>query len=78
VNQSLRKHDQPPLGHVGPPLYRLARRAGGSRGPVFRDVRAGSNDLYEVGCCTAKRDYDRASGLGSLNVLAFLRAVLRD
>jgi kumamolisin len=78
VGQSLRRHQRPPLGHVGPLLYRLARRVGGSRGPVFRDVRAGSNDLYDVGCCTAKRDYDRASGLGSLDVRAFLRAVLRD
>jgi subtilase family serine protease len=78
VNQSLQGRERPPLGHIGPLLYRLARQAGGSRGPVFRDVRAGSNDLYEVGCCRAKRDYDRTSGLGSLDAVAFLRAVLRD
>ena len=49
------------------------------RRAVFRDVRSGSNDVFGgrgVGCCSAKRGFDAASGLGSLNIdaLAFAAA----
>ncbi len=35
---------------------------------VFRDVRLGQNDIYDVGCCTAEQGFDLASGLGEIHV----------
>jgi hypothetical protein len=63
---------------VSPLLYALAREAGGSRGRVFRDIRTGNDDLYGVGCCTAGRNYDSASGLGSLDLSAFMKEALQE
>ena len=34
--------------------------------------------LYGVGCCSASRNYDSASGLGSLNLSAFMEEALRE
>lgn len=33
----------------------------------MRDVTAGTNDLNNVGCCTARPGYDTASGWGSVD-----------
>ena len=77
VGEQARRTRRPLPGFVNPLLFALAREAGGSRGPVFRDIRSGGNDLYDVGCCAAGRDYDPASGLGSLDLRAFMRAALR-
>lgn len=41
------------------------------------DVTQGDNDIYSVGCCTAKDGYDSASGWGLLDVTAIDR-YLRD
>jgi subtilase family serine protease len=77
IGEQAKRKGRPLPGFVSPLLYALAREAGGSRGPVFRDVRTGNDDLYGVGCCTAGRDYDSASGLGSLDVSAFMKEALR-
>jgi len=74
VNQDLRRHGQGPIGFANPLIYRLARDAGGSRGPVFRDVRRTDNDVSGVGCCDARRNFDAASGWGSLDLFRFARA----
>jgi hypothetical protein len=35
---------------------------------VYRDVTVGDNDIYDVGCCTAEKGFDLASGLGEIRV----------
>jgi len=67
ANQEAKRHGQPRLGAVNPLLYELAR----SRRSPFRDVVLGSNDVFDVGCCQARRGYDRASGWGSIDVARF-------
>ena len=61
---------------MSPLLFALAREKGGSRGPVFRDILRDNNDVYDVGCCTAGPNYDSASGLGSLDLEAFMEEAL--
>lgn len=59
---------------LNPVLYRVAND--GAVGPsVFRDVTVGSNDLYDVGCCSATPGYDLASGLGEVDLAALLEAL---
>lgn len=48
---------RPKLGLINPWLYSTQQRG------LF-DVIAGNNDLYQQGCCNAKKGYDRATGLG--------------
>jgi kumamolisin len=63
-----------PLGWFNPTLYDIAR----GHPEVFRDVVVGTNDLFAVGCCTARVGYDPASGWGSANInrlMALLAAV---
>ena len=76
IGEQARRTRRPLPGFVNPLLFGLARKAGGSRGPVFRDIRRGSNDLYDVGCWTAGPNYDSASGLGSLGLRAFMDEAL--
>jgi subtilase family serine protease len=80
VDAELRTHGYPNLGFANPLLYKIAHSK--LRHSVFRDVRVGSNDVFAaigrgVGCCSAKRGFDPASGLGSVNIgaLAFAAAV---
>jgi subtilase family serine protease len=80
VDAELRTHGHPNLGFANPLLYKIARSK--LRHAVFRDVRVGSNDVFaasgrSVGCCSAKRGFDPASGLGSVNIdaLAFAAVV---
>jgi subtilase family serine protease len=78
VDAELRTHGYPNLGFVNPLLYKIARSK--FRHAVFRDVRIGSNDVFPgrgVGCCSATRGFDAASGLGSVNIgaLTFAAAV---
>jgi kumamolisin len=77
ADSELRTHGHPNLGFANPLLYRIAgsrlRRA------VFRDLRSGTNDVFPgrgVGCCSAKRGFDPASGLGSVNVGALMFAAI--
>jgi len=88
ANQQARRARTPRLGFVSPLIYRLAKR--GSRRPVFRDVRKGSNDLgvmipnpsggpsVPIGCCPATRNHDMATGWGSVFLPAFSRAARRE
>ena len=78
IGEQARRTRRPLPGFVNPLLFALARKAGGSRGPVFRDIRTGSNDRYDVGCCRAGRNYHAASGLGSLGVRAFMEEALGE
>ncbi len=80
ADQEAARHHQPPLGLIDPLLYDVSRAP---RLGVTREVVRGNDDLgtlingSPIGCCSAHRGYDDASGLGSVNVDAFSRAGLR-
>ncbi|HEX5192341.1 MAG TPA: S53 family peptidase [Solirubrobacteraceae bacterium] len=79
VDSELRTHGRPNLGFANPLLYRIHRSR--LRRAVFRDVRTGNNDVFPgrgVGCCSARRGFDPASGLGSINVGALMIAAIAD
>jgi kumamolisin len=59
--QKAREQGRPNLGFVPPLLYSMAADKPGA----FIDVTLGSNALFDVSCCDARRGYDLASGLGS-------------
>ena len=60
---SARQRDRgfPSIGFANAWLYQAA----GSTKPAFFDVTSGSNAVQLVGCCSAYRGYDMASGLGA-------------
>lgn len=82
ANQQAKKAGQPRLGHINPLVYKLAGKKS-SREEIFRDVTKVGNDLgvligpaelgdnKPVGCCTAGRYYDLASGWGSVRAPEF-------
>jgi len=85
ADQRARQGGQADLGFLNPLIYRL-----GARSPrrVFRDVKAGDNDVgpyipaeagggLPLGCCSAARGYDNASGWGSIKFGAFVNAAAR-
>jgi subtilase family serine protease len=80
ADQLAAANHQPRIGFLNPLLYSFARRSGAG---VLRDVTVGNNDLGKLidksptGCCTATTGYDRASGLGSVNVSALSRQAAR-
>jgi subtilase family serine protease len=76
IDQRARRARRPRVGLINPSLYTLARRAHGSRPPVFRDVTSGTNDLLGIGCCHAGRNFDQASGWGSLDLWRFSTRLL--
>jgi hypothetical protein len=51
---------RPRVGFVNPWIYQLYK----DHPEYFYDVTSGSNDLKNVGCCTAAKGFDTASGLG--------------
>jgi subtilase family serine protease len=77
VDQQLRAHKRQDLGLADPLLYRLGRSS--QAHSVFWDVLGFSNDVgpdiggnqRPLGCCTAHRGYDLASGWGSVDVEQF-------
>ncbi len=86
ADQYAARHRQPTLGFLNPLLYRLG--AGRSRRSVFRDVTTGNNDLGPItpaeagggrplGCCSATRGYDLATGWGSLKIDGLAKAAAR-
>jgi subtilase family serine protease len=77
IDQRARHAGRPGVGVINPSLYALARRARGARPPVFRDVTSGTNDLLGIGCCRARRNFDQATGWGSLNLWRFSTRLLR-
>ena len=77
VDQELRMNHRANLGLANPLLYKTGRsRAAAS---VFFDVTAIGNDVgpdiggnaRPLGCCSARRGYDKATGWGSVNVSSF-------
>ncbi len=73
VIDALSPAGQPPirLGPLNPILYNLAK----IQPSAFHDITQGTNDLYNVGCCTATTGYDTASGLGSVRLGPLAAAV---
>ena len=75
VDQELRMHNRQGLGLANPLLYQLGRSSTFS-GQAFDDILSYGNDVgpfvpgngQPLGCCTATRGYDRASGWGSVNI----------
>ena len=53
---------RPALGQVQPLFYHLADK----KPSTFFDIVTGNNDVFDKGCCAAKKGYDKASGLGAL------------
>ena len=78
ANQQAKAARQPRLGFLNRTIYKLAGRSS-TRAKVFRDVRKVGNDLGKmigpkfkaIGCCSATKYYDRASGWGSVNLARF-------
>lgn len=68
INHRLKLAGKPSLGYLNPWLYQLPKSA------IF-DVVKGNNDLFNVGCCTAKKGYDQASGLGTPNFWPMASAI---
>ena len=60
LNEELARKGQAPMGPLNPWLYQLPRRA------TF-DITKGNTDLHNNGCCTARKGYDQATGIGSPN-----------
>jgi kumamolisin len=63
LSASERLAGRPRIGFVNPWLYQLYRQ----HPEFFFDVVSGSNDLNGVGCCSATKGFDDASGLGVPN-----------
>lgn len=62
-----------PPGPLNPLLY----EAGDGGSPaLLNDITRGDNDLFRVGCCSARPGYDRASGWGSLDLAALADLVV--
>ena len=88
ANQQARKAGQPRLGFINPRIYALAGKKS-TREDVFRDVTKVGNDLgvmlgpevlgnnQPVGCCSATRYYDLASGWGSVRAPEFSSGLRR-
>lgn len=63
------------LGLLNPTIYAMAGQPEGKS--AFIDVTSGTNDLYDVGCCTAAPGFDGATGWGSMRFGEFLRLLPR-
>lgn len=73
VRQALLAAGVTPPALLNPELYRLATSA--ASGSIFNDVTVGSNDLFELGCCTAGVGFDLASGWGEVDFTALHEAL---
>jgi subtilase family serine protease len=62
VSANERNAGRPPIGLANGWFYRAAATPS-----AFYDVTSGNNDLFKVGCCSATKGYDPASGLGVPN-----------
>jgi subtilase family serine protease len=63
LSASERLAGRPRVGFVNPWFYQLYQQ----HPELFYDVVSGTNDLNGVGCCTATKGFDEASGLGVPN-----------
>jgi subtilase family serine protease len=73
VDAWLQGHRAAEPAFLNPILYQLAKTDYAS---VFWDVTHGTNDVYQLGCCTAGVGYDMASGLGSVRFDQLAHALL--
>lgn len=71
----LEAHGAPPAGPLNPTLYNIAADRALYRS-VFNDITTGTNDTFALGCCKAGASYDKASGLGSLDIAGLGAALL--
>lgn len=81
LNQKRKKAGHRSLGFLNPLIYRIGNSK--AYGQAIRDVTIGNNDTGKaippsaggtgtaLGCCTAKKGYDVASGWGSLKLAGF-------
>lgn len=67
VLQSLSSASSARIGLPNWALYATATTTGAT---TFTDITVGTNDLYNVGCCTAAPGFDPASGWGSVQFSA--------
>ena len=76
LEQDVLAHHLRAIGSFNPTLYRVfADRA--ERSGVFNDIVHGTTDLLRLGCCKARRGYDEASGLGSVNFDRLASALIK-
>ena len=76
LEQDVLAHHLRAIGSFNPTLYRVfADRA--ERSGVFNDIVHGTTDLLQLGCCKARRGYDEASGLGSVNFDRLASALIK-
>jgi kumamolisin len=73
VRQALLDAGVAPPTLLNPEIYRIASSAAGSS--IFTDVTVGTNDLYELRCCTAGVGFDLASGWGEVDFTALHAAL---
>jgi subtilase family serine protease len=83
VNQDLHRQGKQFVGQLNPLLYLLGRSSSASS--IFYDVTSYGNDVGPyiqgngqlLGCCSAARGFDPASGWGSLDIADFDRAAVQ-
>jgi hypothetical protein len=79
MDQRLHAKHRQYVGFLNPLLYRIGSSAAGPQ--VFHDVTQGNNDVgpfipgghgRPLGCCSARRGFDEASGWGSVDFASLL------
>ncbi|MGA0059663.1 MAG: S53 family peptidase [Planctomycetota bacterium] len=73
ANQFLNDVGKPNVGFANPLLYASAQGTAKGPSPMI-DVVGGNNDLASIGCCTARRGFDQATGWGGVNASKFAQA----
>lgn len=84
--QKARKAGQKPIGFANPLLYKLGKSK--ASGSVFTDIVAGNNDVGKaipaaqgggtpLGCCSALKGFDTASGWGSIKAIGLAKAAAK-
>ncbi len=72
ANEQASSYGEGPLGLVNPLLYQL----GEAHSKALANIATGNNDIYGLGCCTAKPGYNDAAGWGSVNFPQFVSAAV--
>lgn len=65
MRQLLEAQGKPGPGFVNPLVYGLD---GADRARVFTDIPSGTNDLFDVGCCSSKPGFDAVTGWGAVDL----------
>jgi subtilase family serine protease len=72
ADEQASSYGEGPLGLVNPLLYQL----GEAHSKALVNIARGNNDIYGLGCCTAKPGYNDAAGWGSVNFPQFVSAAV--